>query len=279
MTTDTTAFRTLRWGALLLGVALSGFFDGILLHQVLQWHHLLSGVQDPAVRSIERQVLADGLFHVLMYAIAAWALWLLWRGRRDLTVEMLARRLPADLLLGFGVWNVVDVVVFHWLAGIHRVRMETPQPLLWDLIWLVVFGVLPIIAAVWLQRRRGNPSGPSSGGPTRQHAGVLAWTAISVMVTAAAYWAGRPPPGETMVLVMYAPGTAGETIVQGIDEVQGRILWANAGGTLWAIDVPGESRLGLYRHGALFASSLGGLAGCAPWTRRVALGAGAANGL
>lgn len=30
-----------RWGAA-LGFALGGFFDGILLHQILQWHHLLS---------------------------------------------------------------------------------------------------------------------------------------------------------------------------------------------------------------------------------------------
>jgi uncharacterized membrane protein len=27
---------------ILLGFALGGFFDGILLHQILQWHHLLS---------------------------------------------------------------------------------------------------------------------------------------------------------------------------------------------------------------------------------------------
>jgi uncharacterized membrane protein len=28
----------------MLGFAFGGFFDGILLHQVLQWHHLLSGI-------------------------------------------------------------------------------------------------------------------------------------------------------------------------------------------------------------------------------------------
>lgn len=35
------------WG-ILLGLSLGGFFDGILLHQILQWHHLLSLVADPA---------------------------------------------------------------------------------------------------------------------------------------------------------------------------------------------------------------------------------------
>jgi uncharacterized membrane protein len=58
--------RSLRWAGFLLGFSLAGFFDGILLHQVLQWHHLLSDVQLAALRDIRAQLLADGLFHVLI---------------------------------------------------------------------------------------------------------------------------------------------------------------------------------------------------------------------
>ncbi|MFU0506593.1 DUF2243 domain-containing protein [Pseudaminobacter sp. NGMCC 1.201702] len=57
------------WAGYLLGFALGGFFDGILLHQILQWHHLLSLVD--GVGDISNQVLFDGLFHALMYVIAA----------------------------------------------------------------------------------------------------------------------------------------------------------------------------------------------------------------
>lgn len=80
---DPAAPRTLRRAGFLLGFSLGGFFDGILLHQVLQWHHLLSNVQAAALRDVRAQMLADGLFHVLMYFIAAWALWLLWKARAD----------------------------------------------------------------------------------------------------------------------------------------------------------------------------------------------------
>ena len=38
----TRALRRLAWAAATIGFALGGFFDGILLHQVLQWHHLFS---------------------------------------------------------------------------------------------------------------------------------------------------------------------------------------------------------------------------------------------
>jgi hypothetical protein len=40
----------LRWPAYILGFGMGGFFNGILLHQVLQWHYLLSSVRSAAVQ-------------------------------------------------------------------------------------------------------------------------------------------------------------------------------------------------------------------------------------
>jgi hypothetical protein len=74
------------WAAFILGFALGGFFDGILLHQVLQWHQFFSLVGGRNVRDIRTQVLADGLFHVACilsrlpacgcYGVHARTLWL-----------------------------------------------------------------------------------------------------------------------------------------------------------------------------------------------------------
>jgi len=55
----------------MLGFAIGGFFDGILLHQVLQWHHLLSGLQGGRFDDLRFQIMADGLFHLLMYLRSA----------------------------------------------------------------------------------------------------------------------------------------------------------------------------------------------------------------
>lgn len=73
--------------AFTLGFALSGFFDGVLLHQILQWHHLLSLVDRPEVQALHVQILADGLFHALMYLIALVGLVWLWRSRGGLAAE------------------------------------------------------------------------------------------------------------------------------------------------------------------------------------------------
>ncbi|WP_460744124.1 DUF2243 domain-containing protein [Mariniluteicoccus endophyticus] len=37
---------------ILLGIGLGGFLDGILLHQILQWHHMLSSSPRPTSRSV-----------------------------------------------------------------------------------------------------------------------------------------------------------------------------------------------------------------------------------
>ena len=50
--------------AVTLGFALGGFFDGVLLHQILQWHHLLSLV--PGMDDLRLQILWDGYFHAAM---------------------------------------------------------------------------------------------------------------------------------------------------------------------------------------------------------------------
>lgn len=44
-----------------------GFVDGIVLHQILQWHHMVShvdGYPTDTVAGLEANTLADGLFHV-----------------------------------------------------------------------------------------------------------------------------------------------------------------------------------------------------------------------
>jgi uncharacterized membrane protein len=257
-------------GAMLLGVACSGFFDGILLHQVLQWHHLLSGVEDPAVQRMDRLILADGLFHVLMYLVAVLGLWMLWRGRASLSTFVPGRRLPAWTLFGFGLWNLIDVVGFHWLAGIHRLRMDSPQPWLWDLLWLVALGLLPMTAAAWWLRRGGAvpPFNSNSSQQERDRAGLAAWAAIAVLVSAAGYVSGRPPADASSMLVFYPPGVQGSSILRGVEAVDARILWVNGSGTVWALDVPQDASTdALYKHGAWFMSRFAGLAACAAWTK------------
>ena len=50
---------------ILFGLGLGGFFDGIVLHQILQWHHMLTSAGVPAdtVAGLKLNTFWDGLFH------------------------------------------------------------------------------------------------------------------------------------------------------------------------------------------------------------------------
>lgn len=264
MSTDTThlpsparAATGLPWAGYLLGFALGGFFDGILLHQVLQWHHLLSAVESSAVRDIRVQILADGLFHAAMYVVAAVGLWLLWRSRRRFAEPGADRLLFANALIGFGVWHILDGVLSHWLLGIHRIRMDSANPLLWDLLWFVVFGVA-VVAAGWRLRSGGGTDGGGRAAPV----------ALTLAVLIAGPVAALPPPGVTTVMVLFTPGTTAPDVFAAVAAVDGRTVWLDPSGQLWAIDLGEDGNTtALYRHGALLVSNTLLPTGCLDWFR------------
>ena len=248
--------RSLAWAGFLLGFAMGGFFDGILLHQVLQWHHLLSLVPGEPFRDIKVQILADGLFHLLMYVIAVIGLWKLWKVRA--AVESGDRVLLSSAAFGFGVFNVFDAVVFHWILEFHHIRLDSSSPLLWDLLWFLVFGVAFVALAWWLWRGTD-----SLGGKANASALVLA-------VLVGGPVAALPPQDAaldaTTVMVFFKPGTTPAQVFAGIDAVDGRILWAAPQGDVWALDVRDKSKTGvLYRHGAFLVSNSALAVGCLKW--------------
>jgi uncharacterized membrane protein len=240
-----------KWGAV-LGFALGGFFDGILLHQVLQWHHFLSLV--PGMDDIRLQILWDGYFHVLMYLVAMLGLWGLWRARRRTEGDW-GSALVGAVLFGFGIWNWVDVVLAHWVAGIHRVRVDTGNPLAWDLAWLFVFGVLPLLAAWWVVRTDA----------ARLRSSVLAMTLLTAGTGAAGAWAIEPPPAGPYTTVVFGYGAGPRDVFAALDANDARLVWSDrAMGVVVVAVAPGRRR-GFYRHGAWLVGGTPGAVGCINW--------------
>jgi len=122
----------------LLGLGLGGFFDGIVFHQLLQWHHMASAVTETTtVSGLRLNVLLDGLFHATTYAFTVGGIVLLWRARRAPDVPASSRTLVGSTVLGWGLFNVVEGTVNHLLLGLHHVRPDGPGPVLvWDLAFL-----------------------------------------------------------------------------------------------------------------------------------------------
>ena len=146
-----------RNAGILLGLGLGGFFDGIVLHQVLQWHHMVSSVEffsPETLPGLRTNTFADGLFHAVTYVFTVAGVILLWQALRD-GQRGTARQAVGLVLLGWGLFNVAEGIVDHFLLGIHHVNETAPreQWLWWDLAFLV-WGVAMIVAGWWLWRDR-----------------------------------------------------------------------------------------------------------------------------
>jgi hypothetical protein len=206
------------------------------------------------------QILADGVFHLLMYAIAIAGLWSLWRGRES--PDLLAgRKLLSHAMIGFGVWHILDAFVSHWFLGIHRIKMDSPNPLLWDLLWFAVFGIVPMIAGLLLGRSHNRRVA---------HRGHVATAALALAVVVSGPFAALPPSDNDQVLVIVRPSQSNQ-LLDGLHTVAGSIMWADRSAAVWVFSIGEHAHARqLYDHGALFVTRSPAALGCLAWTRSVA---------
>ncbi len=154
---------------ILLGTGLGGFVDGVLLHQVLQWHNMLSSRLPPTnLIDMKINMVWDGLFHVFTWLVTALGLILLFRAGRRPDVPWSARVLLGGMIAGWGLFNFVEGLIDHQLLGIHHVHPGSGQ-LAWDLGFLAS-GVLFMAVGFVMIRQARRASHPPRPGTLHPHA-------------------------------------------------------------------------------------------------------------
>jgi uncharacterized membrane protein len=148
--------------ALTMGVGFGGFVDGIVLHQILGWHHVLSSRSHLGPRANE---VADGVFHAMCWLVLlGGVVWLYSRLRQPPVAAAWPRldqgprswrALAGPMLMGWGLFNLVEGLIDHHLFRLHHVR-HGPGQLGWDLAFLA-FGVV-LAAAGYLLGRSARPA-------------------------------------------------------------------------------------------------------------------------
>ena len=162
MSEDTRTARSLAAPGIVLGMGLGGFLDGIVLHQVLQWHHLLTSTDrdhvgipyypDTTVHGLEMNTLWDGIFHIVTWLLVLTGMAMLFsRVQHSGGRTWRLNTLWPWILVGWGVFNVVEGLLSHQLLGIHHVRPGDAE-VAWDLGYLAMGVVLIVVG--WLLARR-----------------------------------------------------------------------------------------------------------------------------
>lgn len=146
-----------RAPALLLGIGLGGFVDGIVLHQVLQWHHMLTATDSypsDTVAGLQVNTLADGLFHATTWLFVFVGTCLAVRSSQQGRLAPPWSLHIGLLLVGWGLFNIVEGLIDHHLLGIHHVRDDVSAPLPWDLGFLAFGVALVATGAIMIRHGR-----------------------------------------------------------------------------------------------------------------------------
>lgn len=147
-------FRLLILAGLILGGGLGGFVDGILFHQILQLHNMLSNTIFPdTLVKAEINMFWDGLFHAFTFFMTVIGIALLWKYART-QADKSTPVLIGSILIGAGSFNLIEGLIDHHFLQIHHVlqRAAEPYQLIGDLSFLLS-GILLIIAGALIIKK------------------------------------------------------------------------------------------------------------------------------
>lgn len=138
--------KLINIGSFILGFGFLGALDGIIFHQLLQWHSVIM----EATRT--EQIVSDGLFHLAVTIALVIGGVLLWLGGNPTDHSKGVRMLVGGFLIGGGTFNFVEGIINHHLLQIHRVKPGDPNALMYDLAFLAS-GIILILIGYYVRRK------------------------------------------------------------------------------------------------------------------------------
>jgi uncharacterized membrane protein len=147
--------RPLITAGFVLGVGMGAFVDGILCHQILQIHQMLSNIMFPdTLVKVDINMFWDGLFDAFAWTMTLIGIVLLWKAAKNVNVPNLTQVLVGAMLTGMGAFNLIEGVIDHHILQLHHVvqRAASPAQLYWDLAFLAS-GIVLLCAGSYVIRR------------------------------------------------------------------------------------------------------------------------------
>lgn len=120
-----------------------------------------AGYSADSVENLRLNILLDGLFHICTYIFVVIGLVILWRSAHRRHLYWSSKMLVGSMLMGFGLFNLVEGLINHQILGLHHVNETVPreQWIYWDMGFLA-WGAL-MLAGGWVLSRVGKHESPS----------------------------------------------------------------------------------------------------------------------
>ncbi|MRG85945.1 DUF2243 domain-containing protein [Salinibacillus xinjiangensis] len=141
--------KNLLTAAFILGLGLLGAIDGIVFHQLLQWHHM---VLHP---DIQLEIITDGIFTAAFSALLLWGGVKIFQDARQNELGSSWRIFIGGILIGGGTFNLVEGIVNHHILQVHRVRPAAENPMMYDISFLILGLILLVLGYTIKRQRKG----------------------------------------------------------------------------------------------------------------------------
>ena len=145
--------RSSKRSGITLGLGLGGFIDGIFLHQILQWHNMGSAVVPPTtMEAMKQNMIWDGEFHLVAWALTVAGVYMMFNDSKRGRLPRSSTALTGQMILGWGIFNLVEGVVDHMLLNIHHVRDVPVHLPVYDWVFVLAGGFGLIVVGLLLAR-------------------------------------------------------------------------------------------------------------------------------
>ena len=142
--------------SMVLGIGIGGFIDGIVFHQILQWHEMLSNVI-PSTNYIGKSInmFWDGIFHAFCLIIVITGIILLWKIMQKRIVVTSGKFLMGGILSGWALFNIIEGIINHHLLQLHNVMEFSYNPHVGNWIFLGISIILLVVGYIFIRSANG----------------------------------------------------------------------------------------------------------------------------
>jgi uncharacterized membrane protein len=151
---DGAALAPSKGAGIILGFGLGGFVDGIVLHQIVHWHNMGSSVEPPTTMpALADNMRWDGFFHAAVWLVTVVGIYRLLADARRGRPLPDAPAFTGLMLLGWGLFNLIEGIIDHEILNLHHVRDLPMHVPMYDWLFLAIGGAGFIVVG-WAMARR-----------------------------------------------------------------------------------------------------------------------------
>lgn len=148
----------LATAGVVMGIGIGGFIDGILFHQVLQLHAMVSNrLATDTVVGKAVNMFWDGIFHALTLTAVIIGFALLLRLLKRKNINPSSRLAVGGAIGGWGIFNFVEGIIHHHIIKLHNVNEFALNPDIWNYSFLASGLIFMAIGYAFIYNRQHYP--------------------------------------------------------------------------------------------------------------------------